>query len=120
MELWQTAEMNKAITSEMVLRSMVKFAHFTVREIAPETSPEYRLSLLKLANKWSRTTELVRKFNEAVAACPTPTVRPVYFPQYESKMLPLPKESLSDIPFQLSKILSLQIPPIHRSVITEV
>ncbi|CDI85590.1 hypothetical protein, conserved [Eimeria praecox] len=72
-ELWRTAEMGKAITSEMVLRSMVKFAHFTVREIAPNTSPEYRLSLLKLTNKWSRTTELLRKFNEAVASCSDPT-----------------------------------------------
>ncbi|CDJ46071.1 hypothetical protein, conserved [Eimeria brunetti] len=73
LELWRTAEMDRAITSEMVLRSMVKFAHFRIREIAPETSPEYRLSLLKLANKWSRTTELLRKFNEAVASCPNPT-----------------------------------------------
>lgn len=111
--------MDKAITSEMVLRSMVKFAHFTVREIAPETSPEYRLSLLKLSNKWTRTTELVRKFNEAVASCPSPTVRPIYLPQYESKMLVFPDESLIDLPFQLSRILSISAPPIHRFVMSE-
>ncbi|CDI80159.1 hypothetical protein, conserved [Eimeria acervulina] len=117
LDLWRRAEMDKAITSEMVLRSMVKFAHFTVREIAPETSPEYRLSLLKLSNKWTRTTELVRKFNEAVASCPSPTVRPIYLPQYESKMLVFPDESLIDLPFQLSRILSISAPPIHRLLI---
>ncbi|CDJ66224.1 hypothetical protein, conserved [Eimeria necatrix] len=117
LELWNTAEMKKAVNSELLLRSMVKFAHFNLREIAPESAPEYRLSLIKLANKWTRTTELIRKFNEAVASCPSPTIRPVYFPQYESKILPLPHESVSDLLFQLRRLLSIEIPPIHRLLI---
>lgn len=114
MELWRTAEVNKPINSEVLLRAMVKFAHFVVRDIAPANAPEHRLSLLKLANKWVRTCELIRQFNAAVAACPSPTLRTIYFPQYESRILPLPKESLADLLLQLQKILNVDIPPIHR------
>lgn len=114
MALWRAAESEKAVTPEIVLRSMVKFAYFDVREIAPTNAPEHGLSLLKLANKWTRTNELVRLFNTAVAACKTPTLRPIYFPQYKSKVLPLSQESLGDLLLQLQKILSVMIPPLHR------
>ncbi|OEH79822.1 hypothetical protein cyc_08139 [Cyclospora cayetanensis] len=117
LELWHMAESSKPINSELLLRSMVKFAHFALRDIAPVKAIEYRGSLLKLANKWSRTTELIREFNQAILTCSTAMLPPIYFPQYRSRALDMVRNPLNDLLSQLRTILALAIPPIHRLLI---
>ncbi|KAL8430436.1 hypothetical protein Efla_005226 [Eimeria flavescens] len=114
LDLWQSAESGKPLKSELLMRSMVKFAHFREREAAPSKAAESRLSLLKLINKWGRTSELIRQFNKAVSACEHPTFRPIYFPQYQNNVVVLPEESTESLLSQLRQILNVAVPPVHR------